>query len=723
MTSAAREYYFFDEFRLDLLKRRLERDGEAIPLKPKAFDLLLVLVENSGQLMSKDDLFQLVWSDRIVEESNLSVHMAQIRKALGESAKQPRYILTVSGEGYRFVGNVHTNADPECEEIFEQQTFASIVLESDVVDERPVQTENNRRWANGRPLAVIFGLLVIFLLTIFGGFLVQDRFAAKTQIPFQRFSIKRLTNNGKVTYASLSPDGKLFAYSKEHKDGRASLWLGHVNGTSEVQLREPAEVTYAFIKFAPDGSTLYYVAIDLNRASALFKMPVLGGKADKIKDEINFISFAPSGEEFVFVRNEADRSALKIADLRGNERELISRPRSLEFNARTPAWSPDGKMIAVAAFAKENAETQEILIVTVDDGSISRLTDLGWQLYRSLVWRNDANGLIAVGSERSLTVSSRLWHISYPTGEARPILSDLNAYGQLLDLSADDTSLLAVQAQHQSNVWIAPANDLAAAEQITFDSLGTTNGWYGVDWLPGRRLVYTSFVDGNTGLWTMAADGSGPVQLTSGANDFHISSSEVCGCVVFESDRGASKQIWSVNFDGSDLRQVTNSGKNVQPHISPDGQWITFASTRGDSHGLWMISTTRGEEILVLDKSVAFPRWSPDGRSIAFHSTRKGAVTIAVVPIDGAGPLREYPTPRLANLNLGVRWTPDGKAITYRDWANGIWRQDIAGGEPQRLAGLPEEKVYAYAWSLSGHEIAFTRGQEIRDVVLLSMEK
>ena len=93
---------------------------------------------------------------------------------------------------------------------------------------------------------------------------------------------------------------------------------------------------------------------------------------------------------------------------------------------------------------------------------------------------------------------------------------------------------------------------------------------------------------------------------------------------------------------------------------------------------------------------------------------------VAILSIDGGEPIKVFDIPRLANLRLGIRWTPDGKAVTYRDWNNGIWRQSLEGGEPQRLKGLPSEKLYAYDWSSDGKRFAFTRGLEIRDLVLIS---
>ncbi len=79
-----------------------------------------------------------------------------------------------------------------------------------------------------------------------------------------------------------------------------------------------------------------------------------------------------------------------------------------------------------------------------------------------------------------------------------------------------------------------------------------------------------------------------------------------------------------------------------------------------------------------------------------------------------------FDVPPLANFRYGIRWTVDGKAITYRDWGAGLWRQPVEGGGPQRIQNLPNEKIYSYGWSRDGKNFAFTRGNEIRDIVLIS---
>jgi DNA-binding winged helix-turn-helix (wHTH) protein/TolB-like protein/Flp pilus assembly protein TadD len=106
--------YEFGDFRLDADKRLLLRhDGQIVPLKPKIFETLLYLVEHNGTVLAKDELMRAVWPDTVVEENNLSQNISALRRALGETPDQHRYIVTVPGRGFRFVAPVSacTNKD------------------------------------------------------------------------------------------------------------------------------------------------------------------------------------------------------------------------------------------------------------------------------------------------------------------------------------------------------------------------------------------------------------------------------------------------------------------------------------------------------------------------------------------------------------------------------------------------------------------------------------
>src|SRR5215218_2174888 len=106
MSEQKPQFYEFGPFRLDPVKRRLLRDGETLRLTPKAFDLLLVLVEESGRTVGKDELFEKVWAGTVVEENNLNQNITALRKSLGDSRQESQYIATIPGVGYRFVAEV-----------------------------------------------------------------------------------------------------------------------------------------------------------------------------------------------------------------------------------------------------------------------------------------------------------------------------------------------------------------------------------------------------------------------------------------------------------------------------------------------------------------------------------------------------------------------------------------------------------------------------------------
>ncbi len=144
--------YEFGPFRLDSAERRLLRNGETVPLKPKAFDLLLVLVQNHGHLLEKEELLRSIWPDTIVEEANLAYNISLIRKALGNGRNGDCYIETVPRYGYRFVESVRE---------VEKKTTYIATAESSV--ERGLAQADGVVW---RRVALV--LLAVALIAILG---------------------------------------------------------------------------------------------------------------------------------------------------------------------------------------------------------------------------------------------------------------------------------------------------------------------------------------------------------------------------------------------------------------------------------------------------------------------------------------------------------------------------------------------------------------------------
>jgi len=129
MSQQTKRLFEFGHFRLDVTECRLLRDGVPVPLKPKVLETLVVLVENSGHMLDKEELIRRLWPDSFVEEANLAVNISQLRKALGESENGGRYIETVPKRGYRFVAQVREVLTEPADLIVRERTRSRIVIE------------------------------------------------------------------------------------------------------------------------------------------------------------------------------------------------------------------------------------------------------------------------------------------------------------------------------------------------------------------------------------------------------------------------------------------------------------------------------------------------------------------------------------------------------------------------------------------------------------------
>src|SRR5215472_7952851 len=154
MSKQLNELYEFGPFQLDARERRLSREGQPIAITPKAFETLLVLVQHPGHLMLKGELMRAVWPDSFVEEVNLSQSISTLRRALGDTAHESRYIATVPGKGYRFIPEV-SSVPPS------KAGRASLVIEerSPIVIEQPRSLHSPTMIAGTVALAgiIVFG--------------------------------------------------------------------------------------------------------------------------------------------------------------------------------------------------------------------------------------------------------------------------------------------------------------------------------------------------------------------------------------------------------------------------------------------------------------------------------------------------------------------------------------------------------------------------------------
>lgn len=727
MDTLSSRHFRFADFELDGAKRLLLRRGEPVVLNSKSFDLLVALLEGHGEVLGKDELLERVWPGQIIEEGNLTVQISNLRKIFGERKDQHKFIVTVPGRGYSFVADVTNGNDRDV--IIESHSRSRIVVEEEIREIEDKTIASKRMSLRGIAIAGAVAVLVIGVLA-YWLYQRSDRgqsFAAAWVNPTQPLKPRQLTANGKVAFAALAPDGSHFAYTVGQTDA-PSLWYAHTNGKQQLQIRPQEHVTYHGLTFAPDGTEIYYVASDeKERQGALFRMPVLGGPSQKVLTNIESpVTFSPDGKKLAFVRHAPKRKItfLVVADTANgaNERVLATRPLEKRFNLRGASWSPDGSVIAVGAVAGTALVDEEVALVNVADGTVERFGPQTFQVVRRVAWLRDGSGLFVNAVEKDIWDDRHLWLIEYPGGNARKVTQDLFHYGMFsLSVSNDGEKILSVSSTKICNIFVSPAGEITQANKISGNLLGKLPGIEGMTWTPDGKIVYGLFFDNNQAFWIMDADGSNARQLTSsGSLDRYPHVTKDNRYVVFNSTRGEG--IWRIGLDGGNLKQLTVDGGR-RPSVTPDGRWV-FYGNRGEDGivSVWKVSIDGGESVRVTYKPSGYVSVSPDGKMFAcsYNSAEGEKNQLAVFPINGGDPLHMFDLPPKANLSVGIRWTPDGRSLVYRDHGPSLWQQRMTGGEPEKILEYPDEIIYSFDWSHDGKLFAVAHGEDVRDVVLIS---
>lgn len=737
-----KHFYEFGPYCLDATERLLMRAGRSVPLPPKVFETLLVLVENSGRIMEKDELLHTLWPDSFVEESSLSQNIFQLRKALGEGASSPQYIETIPRRGYRFVSSVREARHeshaflPQPRNPEEVTSKPETWTEPDHESSEPGLTETAVTPVapgNWRKAAAIALALLLAASAAFGVYrLFGDRRAARAStVPFDLMRMSRLTRTGKVLLQAVSPDGKYVAHVIEDA-GQQSLWIRQTATTSNMQIVPPADYDYTGVTFSRDGNYVYYSAYLTrpNQLGIIFQIPVLGGTAKKVAEDIESnLTVSPDGRQLAFVRNYPflREVALIVVNVDGTgERKLAVRKRPERFSFDGPAWSPDGKIIAVAAQSfKPGGAYMHVIGVNAQDGAETPIGPQHWNWVGQVAWMKDGSGLIAVAWHPNYSVfADQIWYLAWPGGEARRITNDLDGY-RSVSMADDASALTTIQSTRVSQIWIVPRDQAGHAVQITSGFGDYYSQMMGMAWLGNKRLVFGSNAGGNTDVWVMDADGRNQKPLTTdGSSDIEPSVSADGSVIVYTSFTAGIPHIWRMDADGSNARQLTSGQGEEAPALSPDGKWVVYVERKESRQAIWKMPVASGEAVLVTDEEARSPVVSPDGKWIGCFVLDKQVkrMRLAVIPFAG-GPAKIICKGNLTSDYWGIKWSPDSRALTFILTRNGIsnlWGQPIDKGQPKQLTDFRSDRIFRFAWSPDGKSLACERGTTINDIVVVS---
>lgn len=697
----------FGDFLLDAKEKALRLGDKPIPITPKAFELLLVLVENPGHLVEKDELIKAVWKDSFVEEGNLSFTIGLLRKALGDNAQEPRFIETVPKRGYRFIA-----------EVVEKPKPASRAA--------PRRSREHLNLAPPKPY-VLIAISVILLLSLFAAAFIW--FNEKSGSGGQ--TANRLTRHGKLTIAAVSPDGKTLVFARKEEAGE-SLWRRALANGSETQILPPAAVEFVGLTVSPANDFAYYSVFTKNAATlTLMRVPLADGAPEalpEIASDVS-VSFSPDGKNFAYTESHSVRgeTLLKTAQADGSQPKTLltlkSEKRVLPiFRASPVAWSYDGGEIACAVQeTDENGMFFRILLVNPADGSEKYLSETRWTFVEHIVWKDNENLVITNWEPNS--PGSQLWLLNRKTGEARQIINNFNSYEWL---TAAHGKIFAVEKNTHSSLYIADLRDDFKTPQTKqiFNEPGVVEY---LAWSAGDRIFYNSWTSGKNEIWRINPDGTMPAQLTENSNlMMGFAVSPIDEKLVFASLQKGKSSLFAADADGRNVRRLTNGGNDSLPRFTPDGKEVIFQQGSLVKPTLWRVSLDDSEPPKQFTGFYSHqPSISPDGRTIAyqfmdFNSEDKVWRLALMNSVDGRLLNKiDFPIPISQRK---VVWHPDGKLLTmvFKNGENsGFLLLSAADNSYQTIENLTKGKISAFAWSPDGRRLAFTENQEESDAVLL----
>lgn len=695
-------HYEFDRYEIDPANRILMREGEVVPLTGRVFDVLLVLVENPGQLLEKRELIEKIWHDDFVEEGNLARNVSKLRKALSYDGNEGNYIQTVSGHGYRFLADVRKIDSPANLPSAEKRRLAA----------------NSK----GRPInrTILISAATIILASSLTLILYGSLSNSKNKIPFDAGNIKqyKLTQDGNVVAPAISRDGRYLAFVCLKDDGQG-ICVRQIE-TENVLLIVPPRIGVSRwgATVSPDDGFVYYVSNDEGAENGVLRrIAVLGGQQIKLADNVSGYSISPDGKKLAIFRRDLRLGATSIVvtDIDGrNENTILTS--KLDAAVFSLDWSPDGKNILYSIKPDpDDDHSRYIAEVPVAGGEEMRIPNLDYPKIGSIKWMPNKEGFIAVALDEA-TQFPQLYFISYPDGVVRRLTNDVNGHSSF-SMTADAHTLVTAQVYDDRQIWTGILPDPASPRAITSD---TERHFDTVCWAGNDMLVYDEDEQGGyrfRNIWKMMADGSGRKKLTFG-NSFNAQPtvSPDGKTIVFVSKRSGKSQLWRMDIDGNEVSQLTEIVPNVSaPAFSATGKDIFFYAWADGTNQVWQISIDGGKaKPVIVGPDVRSFAASPDGSQLAYSYFDPAAAKVLtrVHSLNGGS---DDILPEAAP-ETWMAWPGEGQSLFYnsqQDAAANIWRHDLVGKAASQISNFQGQRIYQCSWSPDGSRTACIR-QDIK---------
>jgi len=699
----------FGAFEVDLDKAELRKSGLKVRLRGQPFQVLSILLQRPGKVVTREELNQRLWTDDqtfVDFEHGLNAVVNRLRDVLGDSPENPHFIETVPRRGYRWMVPVEG------------------------VDDRSIRASPRPRhvW-----LPWVAALLAGVGLT--AGVLRFVLSSPKPSAPALT-SVPLTARLGYESEPSFSPDGSQVAFTRtEESEDKPHIYVKQIGTDGPPLQLTNGPAADGDPVWSPDGRFIAFLRDVPHGKAEVLLIPALGGPERRIAESRlagippPYLAWSPDGNFLVISHKDSpdEPGALFVVAIdSGEKRRLTSPPVPLISDASgdtNPAFSPDGRTLA---FIRMVDLHPELYLLPISEA----LQPVGEAKQMPLGHRGDIQGFLQ-GFAPVWTEDGReivfwrwrkgLWRIDVSGSAARIAEPQQLPFGESAccpAISRRGHRLTYSNELFHFGIWRMAASGGPSARDgprvgsFSRSFISSTQSDLAPQFSPdGRRIVFVSARSGNFEIWLCNSDGSSPLQLTS----FHgpvVTTprwSPDGRRIAFDSDAEGGFDIWVISADGGKpVRMTTHRANDGNPSWSHDGRWIYFDSARAGEQQLWKMPVDGGDAIQLTRDGGWAPLESPDGKFL-YYTKYLGATSVWRVPLNGGQAAAKVLEGLSSYLNLaivdkGIYFVPmqdaaSGSSIQFLDLqANQITR--IASFERSAGDGLalsPDGQWILYA--------------------------
>lgn len=685
----------------------LTKASEALPVEPKAFRVLLILLRNPHKLNTKEELLNAVWGDAAVTENSLSRSIALLRRLLGDETHNPRFIETVATVGYRFVCPVEVSEDGGygSEPVHVSAETADVAI-------RAKPRSLGRWWPVG---AAVFAIGLVFTVWTLRRPLPPPHITRYDQI----------THDGRQK-SPAGTDGNRVYFTERPPTTVAQVAIA---GGEIVKIPVAVPFLASLDDVSPDGSDFLVESSETELAltegwptipRALWIVRVPGGPLRRLGDVFGSAAFSPDGTSVAYSTRKGE---IYVVRSDGTAARKLA---SIGDNVGNLTWSPDGGVIGFSfhdglwEISSSGSNLHEVL------PSWHAST---WKCCGR--WTPDGRFFVFLSANSNKDIEDQIWALDERRGmfrhpPAEPV--------QLTTGPIDWTSL--IPGKDGKSIFADGAT--SRGELSRFDP--QTKQFQ--PFLEGISVQYVSFSpDGQSvayvtypewTLWKANRDGSSRMQLSDWPILPYMPRWSPDGTQIVFSDIWASvparSKAYIVSARGGAPRKLLPEGPEVQsdPDWSPDGHKIVFGSSLGglDPKSVIRIFDLDSQKVTDVPGSVGMtdPRWSPDRRFIAANS-----FDLLTMNIFDIGTQRWSALPPKLRMSY-PEWSKDSRFIHFLHGPDepGVYRMRVKGGELEKVVDLKKWPVVG-PWGWMGLDTTdaplLLRDISTNDIYALTLEE